>query len=146
MTESLAQSVDVLGSIAPLLSAESADEFASLRKELKNEIDPEGVIAQMYVDDFAAFIWEILRLRRYSTAIIINNSRLATLQRILERLLCHRNCDRPCDKISTPKISPAAGLTTKMLERELPSCTADGSVSYRVGFRIGAASGRELWP
>jgi len=55
----------------------------------------EGVIAQMYVDDFATFIWEILRLRRYGTAIIINNSRLATLQRILEQLLCHRNCDRP---------------------------------------------------
>ena len=56
MTESLAQSVDVLGSIAPLLSVESADEFASLGKELKNEIHPEGVIAQMYVDDFATFI------------------------------------------------------------------------------------------
>jgi hypothetical protein len=87
MTQSLDQNVDVLHSMAPLLINESADEFASLRKALKNEIQPEGAIEQMYVDDFATLIWEILRLRRYKT-VIINNSRLAALQKILEQLLC----------------------------------------------------------
>jgi hypothetical protein len=72
--------------MAPLLSAESADAFASLRKALSHEIQPEGAIEQLYVDDFAALIWEILRLRRYKTA-IINSSRLAALQGILMQLL-----------------------------------------------------------
>src|ERR1035437_3171023 len=92
MTQSLDQNVDVLRPMAPLLGAESANEFASLRKELKNEIQPEGVIEQMYVDEFANNIWETLRLRRYKT-IIIDNSRLAALRGILEQLLRHRDFD-----------------------------------------------------
>jgi hypothetical protein len=84
--------------MAPLLSAESADEFASLRKALSNEIQPEGAIEQLYVDDFAALIWEILRLRRYKT-VIINNARLAALQKILEQLLCRPDYDPDSDFI-----------------------------------------------
>jgi hypothetical protein len=87
MTQSLDQNVDVLRSMAPLLSAESADEFAALRKQLENEIHPEGPIDQIYVDDFATLIWEISRLRRYKN-IMINNCRLAALQKILQQLLC----------------------------------------------------------
>ena len=90
MTQSIDQNADGFHSMAPLLSAESADEFASLRKELKNEIHPEGPIEQIYVDDFATLIWEILGLRRYKT-VIINNSRLAALRGILEQLLCRRD-------------------------------------------------------
>ncbi len=97
MTESLDQNVDMLRSVAPLLITESVDEFASLRKGLKSEIKPEGVIEQMYVDDFATLIWEILRLRRYKT-VIINNSRLAALRGILDQLLCPRDYDGPYDK------------------------------------------------
>jgi hypothetical protein len=97
MTQSLDQNVYVLHSMAPLLINESADEFASLRKGLKSEIKPEGVIEQMYVDDFATLIWEILRLRRYKT-MIINNSRLAALRGILKQLLCRRDYDQPYDK------------------------------------------------
>jgi hypothetical protein len=96
MTQSLDQNVDVLHPMAPLLINESADEFASLRKALKNEIQPEGAIEQIYVDDFATLIWEILRLRRYKT-VIINNSRLPALQGILEQLLCRRDFDDPDD-------------------------------------------------
>lgn len=98
MTHSLDQNVDLSRSMAPLLSAESADEFASLRKELKNEIHPEGPIEQLYVDDFATLIWEIWRLRRYKT-VIINNSRLAALQKILEELLCRPDYDPDSDFI-----------------------------------------------
>jgi hypothetical protein len=87
MTQSLDQNVDVLHP-APLLINESADEFASLRKGLKSELKPEGAIEQIYVDDFATLVWEILRLRRYK-AVIVDNSRLAALRGILEHLL-HR--------------------------------------------------------
>jgi hypothetical protein len=83
--------------MAPLLSAESADEFASLRKELKNEIQPEGAIEQIYVDDFATLIWEILRLRRYKT-VILNSSRRAALQGILEQLLSDRDYEHSYQK------------------------------------------------
>ena len=83
MTQLLDQNLDVLRSMAPLLSAESADEFASLRKQLENEIHPEGPIEQIYLDEFAIIIWEIWRLRRYKT-VIINNARLAALQGILD--------------------------------------------------------------
>jgi hypothetical protein len=97
MTESLDQNVDMLRSVAPLLITESVDEFASLRKGLKSEIKPEGVIEQMYVDDFATLIWEILRLRRYKT-VIINSSRRAALQGILEQLLCARDYEHSYKK------------------------------------------------
>jgi hypothetical protein len=93
----LDQNVDMLRSVAPLLITESVDEFASLRKGLKSEIKPEGVIEQIYVDDFATLIWEILRLRRYKT-LIINNSRLAALQGILKQLLCDRDYDNSYEK------------------------------------------------
>jgi type IV secretory pathway VirB4 component len=95
MTQSLDQ--NVVFSMAPLLSAESADEFASLRKELKNEIQPEGAIEQIYVDDFATLIWEILRLRRYKT-VILNSSRRAALQGILEQLLSDRDYEHSYQK------------------------------------------------
>jgi hypothetical protein len=90
MTESLGQNVDVLRPMALLLGAEPANEFASLRKELKNEINPEGVIEQMYVDEFATHIWEIRGLRRYKMS-ILSSSRLAALQGILQQLLDHRD-------------------------------------------------------
>jgi hypothetical protein len=97
MTESLDENVDLLRSVAPLLINESVDEFAALRKELKNEIQPEGVIEQMYVDDFAVLIWEILRLRRYKT-ILIDSHRHDALRGILEQLLCDDDYDQPYDK------------------------------------------------
>src|ERR1700682_327148 len=102
MTQSLDQNVDMLRSVAPLLITESVDEFASLRKGLKNEIQPEGVIEQMYVDDFAALIWEILRLRRYKT-ILIDSHRRDALRGILVQLLCDDDYDQPCDKMLDAK-------------------------------------------
>jgi hypothetical protein len=96
MTESLDQNVDMSRSVAPLLITESVDEFASLRKGLKSEIKPEGVIEQMYVDDFATLIWEIVRLRRYKT-IMIDNHRRDALRGILMQSLCDDDYDQPDD-------------------------------------------------
>jgi len=102
MTESLDQNVDMLRSVAPLLITESVDEFASLRKGLKSEIQPEGAIEQMYLDDFATLIWEILRLRRYKT-IMIDNHRRDALRGILVQLLCDDDYDQPYDKMLDAK-------------------------------------------
>jgi len=97
MTALIDRNADGLRSMAPLLSAESADEFASLRKQLENEIHPEGPIDQIYVDDFATLIWEILRLRRYKT-IMIDNHRRDALRGVLMQLLCDDDYDQPYDK------------------------------------------------
>jgi hypothetical protein len=86
MTETLNQNPNALRSLAPLLNTESVNEFESLRNELRIEIKPEGPIEQMYVDDFAALLWEILRFRRFKV-VTMNNARLAALQGILEQLL-----------------------------------------------------------
>jgi hypothetical protein len=101
MTRSLDENYDPFRPMAPLLSADSADNFASLRKELKREIQPNGVIEQMYIEDIASLIFEIMRLRRYK-AVIVNNSRLEALRGILEQLLCHPNTDLPYDDDLVP--------------------------------------------
>ena len=49
---------------APLLITESKDEFDLLRDTLNEEVKPRGIIEQMYVEDIAYLVWEILRLRR----------------------------------------------------------------------------------
>jgi hypothetical protein len=54
----------------PHPTSESADEFASLRTALELEIKPKGIVEQIYVDDIAAIVWEIRRLRRCKTSII----------------------------------------------------------------------------
>jgi hypothetical protein len=77
----------------PLLITESQEDFASLSAALVEEIKPLSVVERIYVADFAAIVWEILRLRRYKTD-IINNARLAALRGILKQLLC---CPRDAD-------------------------------------------------
>jgi hypothetical protein len=69
-----------------VLATEDADQFASLQKELEQEIKPTGVIERMYVADIAALLWEILRLRRFKTA-ILNNAFRKALQDILRQCL-----------------------------------------------------------
>jgi hypothetical protein len=49
---------------SPVLEFENADEFKCLLRALKQEIKPQGFVEDMYLSDFAALVWEILRLRR----------------------------------------------------------------------------------
>jgi hypothetical protein len=76
----------VLLSAPPLLMSESADEFASLRTALELEIKPKGIVEQIYVDDIAAIVWEIRRLRRCKTS-IINTGFRAALQSLLREMM-----------------------------------------------------------
>ena len=55
---------------APLLLTEYKDEFNLIRDTLNEQIKPRGIIEQMYVEDIAYLVWEILRLRRGKVAIL----------------------------------------------------------------------------
>jgi len=54
----------------PVLGSESEREFEQLLGALKAEIQPHGVIEDMYVAEIAIIIWEILRLRRCKMTIL----------------------------------------------------------------------------
>ena len=49
---------------AQLLITKSRDEFNLIRDTLNDQIKPRGIIEQIYVEDIAHLVWEILRLRR----------------------------------------------------------------------------------
>jgi hypothetical protein len=69
-----------------MLITESADDFDSLRENLEEEINPRGIIEQMYVDDISCIVWEILRLRR-CRAVIINIGFRTALEEVLQQVL-----------------------------------------------------------
>jgi hypothetical protein len=71
---------------APLLLTESRDEFNLIRDNLNDQIKPRGIIEQMYVEDIAYLVWEILRLRR-SKAAIINSAFRDALTEVVTQLL-----------------------------------------------------------
>jgi hypothetical protein len=71
---------------APMLITESKDEFDRIRHALNDEIKPRGIIEQMYVDDIAYLVWEVLRLRR-SKAAIINSAFRQALKELIAQLL-----------------------------------------------------------
>jgi hypothetical protein len=48
---------------APILLCESESEFQAFRKKLEDELKPQGFILEIYVEDAAAVIWEMIRLR-----------------------------------------------------------------------------------
>ena len=71
---------------SPLLLTESKDEFDLIRDNLNDQIKPRGIIEQMYVEDIAYLVWEILRLRR-SKAAIINLAFRDALTEVVTQLL-----------------------------------------------------------
>jgi hypothetical protein len=70
----------------PLLMTESREEFDRVRNSLEREIQPQGIIEQMYVDDMAYIVWDIRRLRRCKDT-IINFAFRTGLERVLKQLL-----------------------------------------------------------
>ena len=65
---------------------ESREDFDQVRDTLEREIQPRGIIEQMYVDDMAYIVWEIRRLRRCKDT-IINVAFRTGLERVLKQLL-----------------------------------------------------------
>lgn len=54
----------------PVLATESKNEFDQLRAEFNEAIKPRDLIERMYILEIASIAWEIVRLRRYQTAMI----------------------------------------------------------------------------
>src|SRR4029077_1576852 len=71
---------------SPLLLTGSKDEFNLIRDNLNDQIKPRGIIEQIYVEDIAHLVWEILRLRR-SKAAIVNLAFPAALKEVITQLL-----------------------------------------------------------
>lgn len=69
-----------------VLKTEAENEFASLLAKLEQDIRPNTFIERMYVQDIAALIWEIIRFRRFKTAILDNALREA-LTNLLKQIL-----------------------------------------------------------
>jgi hypothetical protein len=69
----------------PLLLTESKDEFKLIHNALNDEIKPRGIIEQIYVEDIAYLVWEVLRLRRSKTA-IVNLAFRAALTEVVTQL------------------------------------------------------------
>jgi hypothetical protein len=56
----------------PLLRTEAATDLVRILDAVIEEVKPRGIISEMLVDDYAYFVWEICRLRRWKAAIIEN--------------------------------------------------------------------------
>ena len=69
-----------------VLITEREDDFSSLHEELEQEIQPRNFIERMYVGDIAALLWEIIRLRRFKTA-MLNQALRVALQNVLKQIL-----------------------------------------------------------
>jgi len=69
-----------------LLAMDSPEEFASLQARLIEEIEPEGPIEHMYVENAAAILWDLKSLRQTKGQIVRNASR-AGLENLLKQLI-----------------------------------------------------------
>jgi len=74
-----------------VLITEREDDFSSLHEELEQEIQPRNFIERMYVGDIAALLWEIIRLRRFKTA-MLNQALRVALQNVLKQIFFKPEC------------------------------------------------------
>ncbi|MDE5463351.1 hypothetical protein [Bradyrhizobium sp. CSS354] len=95
---------DLLISASSLLITESKEAFATLQRELAREIQPKNIVERIFLDDVAACIWEMMRLRRCRDHVI----NLAFRQAISEVL----------DRVLGPPESPAECEARTALERD----------------------------
>jgi len=58
------------GLVAPVLRSERLEDFTALHQALFREVNPRGVVEKLCVYDIACEAWEIVRLRRFKTAIL----------------------------------------------------------------------------
>jgi hypothetical protein len=69
----------------PVLITECVDEFVALRKALYDEIRPNGLMEEGWVDHLACVMWEITRLLRIK-AEILNGAFCEALQDVLKQV------------------------------------------------------------
>jgi hypothetical protein len=103
--------------LVPLLITESDEEFNRIRQALYDETKPNGVIEEMYVEELAENIWQILRLRRCKAGIInlaFHDSSAKILKKFMET-----GPDVARDWISVPKL--AQKVENRLAEFKLDS-------------------------
>ena len=71
---------------SPVLLSESAADLDRVRETLNNEIQPRGVVEQLYLLDYAWLTFEVLRLRRCKIA-ILNTNFVPAIETIFRQLL-----------------------------------------------------------
>jgi hypothetical protein len=75
-----------LRSKPPVLRSESAEEYISLHQELVRELEPNGPIEEIYIEDITALIWDVQRLRNFKVS-AMHQASLQALTSILKQLL-----------------------------------------------------------
>jgi hypothetical protein len=89
----------------PLLRSESAAEFLALRHRLQQEINPNGAIEEIYLEDIAALVWEIQRLRHFRIS-AIHLAFPQALKRVLEQLMFVSNIlERVANEIEAARLA-----------------------------------------
>ena len=58
------------GTAAPVLQTEDGAAFARMLEGIRRDVEPRGLVEDMYVGDVACIVWEMLCLRRYRAALI----------------------------------------------------------------------------
>ena len=58
------------GTAAPVLQTEDGAAFARMLEGIRRDVEPRGLLEEMYVGDIACIVWEMLCLRRYRAAVI----------------------------------------------------------------------------
>ncbi len=69
-----------------LLRRERVEDFDSLLRQLQRETEPRGFVEEMYVEEVAVIIWDIMRYRRIKSSILGNVYKTA-LKNILTQIL-----------------------------------------------------------
>ena len=105
--------------LVPLLITESDQEFHRIRQALYQETKPVGIIEEMYVEEIADIIWQILRLKRCKVGVTNLAFHTASAE-ILDNLM-RAGPDVARDWISQPELA-------KKVETGLAAYKLDGSV------------------
>ncbi|MBR0704315.1 hypothetical protein JQ599_30715 [Bradyrhizobium diazoefficiens] len=70
----------------PMILTESGDEFVSLRKGLFREMNPQGILEEIFVRELVVHTWEMCRLMRCRT-LLINMAFKHALEALLRRIV-----------------------------------------------------------
>ena len=104
----------------PLLITSHKDEFDRIRDALDDEIKPRGILEQIYVEDIAYLVWEILRLRRCRAG-IINSAFRTALGSVLARVSCEPGRTMSDQEASSNRC--VIGSRTRMSKNKSPTCS-----------------------
>ncbi len=118
--------------LVPLLITESDEEFHRIRQALYKETKPVGIIEEMYIEEFADLVWQILRLKRCKAG-VTNLAFHPASARILNDLM-RTGPDVARDWISKPELAKKieTGLAAHKLDSSVIIAKAIKDSSYEL--------------